>query len=836
MNEEENRVYARRIMSMLSLDEKIALLSGKNYWETTPIPRLGLPSIKVTDGPNGARGKTMFSGTTAACFPAPVLLAASWNLDIARQVGRAIGQEVLSKGAQLLLGPTICTHRHPLGGRNFESFSEDPFLSGKLAAQYIHGVQETGVGATVKHFAANEQETSRLTINVIASERALREIYYKPFEIAIKEAHPWAVMTSYNCINGVHSDMNKGLLQDILRQQWGWNGLVMSDWGGTNSTEESIEAGVSIEMPGPPIYRNIVQVKSAIQSGRIREETLEERVLEVIEFVLKAKDLRKDDFEGEMSINRKEHRRLIREAGAEGIVLLKNDGNILPLDRGGVQKIALLGLAKECLAQGGGSATVNCHYQVAPWDALKTALGGDTELLYAQGASINRSFPLLQHGLRGVEGRPGLSVYRYSSSNVGRALDSITDVREARYIPIGEKWGRAKLHGFYTPSITGSHYLSLCGIGSSNLYIDDELVIEDPTGCEDITAFLFGSYRGKIKQYYFERGKDYKIRIETFQPTGKVQLPLWEGLLGVLVGFMSQQEYEFDLLPPAVQAAKEAEVAIIFVGNTASWESSGQDMQTMHLPFNGSQDRLIRAVSEVNPNTIVVISTGVPVAMPWRHRVRAILQAWFPGQEAGNSITDVILGDVNPSGRLPVSFPRSINDSPAYGNFPGDLTTFQVRYEEDIFVGYRHYDQYPDKVAFPFGFGLSYTTFEISNVGISSEILYPGSSITVSAEVRNAGFRTGSDVVQVYVVHPKSSVPMAPKSLAGFAKISLLPNERGVIHITFSLDAVAWWDQLRGKWAVDSGQYTALVARSSSDKDIKAAAFFDILESFTFDP
>lgn len=352
-----------------------------------------MPSLKTSDGPNGARGAEFAHGTTAACFPASVCLASTFDVNLATQVGAALAEETASKGARVLLAPTVCLHRHPLGGRNFESFSEDPLLAGKLAAAYIRGLQDKGVGATIKHFAANEQETCRFTVNETISERALRELYLKPFEIAIKEADPWAVMTSYNLVNGTHADSSDFLLKKVLRGDWGWKGLVMSDWGGTNSTAESINAGMDLEMPGPTKWRKVEDVKEAIAAGKTSEEAVTERARNVLELLVKTKQFEDPITPPEKAINRPSTQKLIRQVGGAGAVLLKNEGGVLPIKKENLpkKKIALLGHAKDALIHGGGSASVNAHYKITPYEGLKAAVGDDIELVYAKGKRSSNS-------------------------------------------------------------------------------------------------------------------------------------------------------------------------------------------------------------------------------------------------------------------------------------------------------------------------------------------------------------------------------------------------------------------------------------------------------------
>lgn len=363
-----------------------------------PIPAKGVPAVKVSDGPNGARGAFFEGGATSACFPAACCVASTFDVDLAARIGSALAEETQTKGARCILAPTMCIHRHPLGGRNFESFSEDPFLTGKMAAKVVTGVQAHGIAATVKHFAANEQETDRLTVDETISERALREIYLKPFEIAIKEAKPWAVMTAYNQINGQHADFNEFTLKQVLRGEWGWDGLVMSDWGGTNSTAASLNAGLDLEMPGPTKERSAEAVIRAVNAGEVTERTIDERATRVLKFLSRLRCFEDPTIPPEKAVNKSEHQALIREVGSKGIVLLKNKDSILPLPKNQLKgkTVALLGHAKTSLAHGGGSASLNAHYKITPWDGLKAAWGDDVNLSYAKGMSYSTLINLLR--------------------------------------------------------------------------------------------------------------------------------------------------------------------------------------------------------------------------------------------------------------------------------------------------------------------------------------------------------------------------------------------------------------------------------------------------------
>jgi beta-glucosidase len=568
-----------QLLKQLTLEEKISLLAGKNFWETVPIKRLGIPSAKVSDGPNGARGAQFQGGVRAACFPASSCLAAGWDREVVSRIGVALAEETRSKGAICLLGPTVCPHRSPLGGRNFESFSEDPFLAGKLASTYIQGLQGQGVSATIKHFAANEQETRRFTMNVNVSERALREVYLKPFEIAIKEAKPWALMTSYNLVNGTHADMNEYLLQTVLREQWGYKGLVMSDWGGCNSMAESINAGLDLEMPGPTIHRKTEDVKRAVESGKIDVKTIDARALAILNFVKQTGKFEHPETPPEQAIIKPEHQKLIREAGAQGAVLLKNEKSILPLKAKELKSVAALGLAKECLAHGGGSATVNCHYKVTPYEALERVLGKDVKLEYAQGAQVFRNLPDMKDDLFDLDGKPGLTLSRYQTRDFSGEPEAIQNNETGSYMPIETRCAAVRIEGAYKPSVSGSHYMSFYALGPSRLFINDKLIFDITKNSDDPMGFLFGGVVEERSQVDFVKGQEYRVRVESIapvsHPNSKETLSLLDGLLGVHLGFMTQETFEEDLLASAVEVAKSADVALVFVGNTASWETEG---------------------------------------------------------------------------------------------------------------------------------------------------------------------------------------------------------------------------------------------------------------------
>ncbi|KAJ5371233.1 family 3 glycoside hydrolase [Penicillium cataractarum] len=817
-------VDLKAVLASLTLEEKASLLAGANFWETMPIPAKGVPAVKMSDGPNGARGAAFANGTTAACFPAACCVGSTFDVDLAKRIGSALAEETLTKGARCILAPTMCIHRHPLGGRNFESFSEDPFLTGKMAAQVVCGVQDRGVAATIKHFAVNEQETDRLTVDETVSERTLREIYLRPFEIAVKEAKPWAVMTAYNMINGHHADSNEFLLKKVLRGDWKWEGMVMSDWGGTNSTAAALNAGLDLEMPGPTRFRQVEVVVEAVKSGQVSEQTIDDRVIRILEFLERLGCFKDDVIPEEKAVNKPEHQALIREVGAKGIVMLKNENNILPLSKEKVKgkQLALLGHAKIGMAHGGGSASVNAHYRVTPWDALHEALGDNVKFSYAKGAHTFRMLPYLRENVVDLTGGNG---FTYKLFEPGQAEPFyVKQGHEESFIDILSTFDvvekEASLEGTFTATETDSYYFTCSGIGPSKLVINDELIYEQTENCKDPMGFIFGGAPAPQIKVPLKAGEQYKIFAHTSPPSKKdgEDDSILAGRIGLRIGYMSATEHDKDLVAEAVEVAKAADVAIVFVGHETFWETEGQDQVSFNLPKDGSQDRLISAVAAVNPNTIVVNSTGVAVAMPWLDQVQGLLQAWFPGQEVGNSIADVLTGRQNPEGHLPCTFPKRLEDCPAYGNFPGERDhngQMRVTYKEGVFVGYRHFDRLPaDTVNFPFGFGLSYTTFDFSDLSVKQG---GDGDYAVTVKVVNTGSVAGATAVQIYVGNALPSSANPPKALAAFKKVFVQPGETSAVTLTVGSRDLATFDEATQKWITSGGDYEFMVARSAGD-------------------
>jgi beta-glucosidase len=833
-------VDIKSLVSQLTTEEKASLLAGRDFWTTNPVERLNIPSLKVSDGPNGARGETFFGGITSACFPAGVSLAATFDVELAKQAGKALAEETKTKGAMCLLGPTVCLHRDPRGGRNFESYSEDPLLAGVISQHYIQGVQQEGVAATIKHYAVNESETKRLTIDCRVSQRALREIYLKPFEIAVKKADPWAVMTSYNLVNGVHADMSKFLITKVLREEWGFKGLVMSDWGGTNSVAGSLNAGHDLEMPGPTKWRSGKQIAAALESGELSQKILDERVAKNLEFIQRCGKFDNPETPAEQAINKPEHRQLIRRAGAEGIVLLKNDNNVLPLRPDALKSVAVIGLSKAFMGHGGGSAAVNAHHKITAYDALEEAVGKEVELKYAEGVRIPRNFEPLSRDVVDEDGESGWTCKIELDDGSATIRKNVPGAFIQEFMRPHLK--SVTLTATFKPTISGNHYVSFACLADTAVYVDEKPVFEAIGDSADMMAMLLGAAPEERKQVQFNAGQTYKLRVKSKARAADTEASILAfPMINFRFGFLLEEDFNADLLTPAIETARSADVAVVFVGHSPVWETEGCDRDSMDLPINGSQDRLVEAIAKVNKNTIVVNSTGSPVTMNWADNVPAIVQAWFAGQESGYAIADVLLGKTNPTGKLPVTFPKRYEDTPSYGNFPysGKLEDLHVDYVEDIFMGYRHYDRKPETVLFPFGHGLSYTSFKLSSAALSEKSLPATATFDVTVDVENTGSSVGSETVQVYVSAPSASKVSRPnKVLAGFAKArSLSPGQKVSVSLPINVgETFSYWDEEKYSWVVEKGKYTVLIGTSSAKAGIVAELEVEITEDGAFKP
>jgi beta-glucosidase len=690
----------------MTLQEKVAMLSGQNWMSSVPNTRLGIPSIKMADGPLGIRSwagpsaETKHSKTLVytTSFPAGIATAASWDTELAQTEGQTLGQEVKAMGRDMILGPTVNINRTPLWGRNFEGFGEDPYLTSRMAVAYIKGVQSEGVIATVKHFAANNQEFERHRVNAVVEERALQEIYFPAFKAAVQEAGVWSVMSAYNKLNGTYCAEDPWLLKEVLQNGWSFKGFVVSDWGSTYSTAATVNAGMDLEMPGGEPMKSWIdtpkskaagngagwlasdKVLPEVSSGKISQAAIDDNVSRMLRIMFVSGQFdHPHTADGE--IDTPEQKAVVRKAATESIVLLKNTADVLPLDATKIHSIAVIGPnAATARTGGGGSSHVDPKYSIAPLEGIRTRAGNNVKVSYALGVSME-----------------GEDLHKDNS-----------DAQK-------------------------------------------------------------------------------KLRNE------------------------------------AVTVAAKADVAIVVIGRSPELESEDFDIKSLDLP--SGQDELISAVANANKNTIVVINAGGPVIMSkWIDQVPAIVDMWYGGQEAGNAIADILFGDANPSGKLPVSFVKQWKDSPAYGNYPG--TNLQVNYAEGIYVGYRYFDTKKVEPLFPFGYGLSYTKFDYSDLKVSPENSSASQAVDVTLQLRNSGSRAGAEVVELYIHDGHASIDRPVQELKGFRRVNLAPGETQTVHFTLDRSALAFYNPAKKDWTVEPGQFDVWVG--SSSRDIRAKGSFQV--------
>ncbi len=826
----------------LTLDEKAQLTAGADMWNTVAIERLGVPALKMTDGPNGARGDALLGAgaATAACTPCGSALGATWNLELVQQVGATLGEEARTKSCRVLLAPTINLHRSPLGGRSFECYSEDPLLSGQTAAAFVRGVQSFGVAATAKHFVANDAEFERYTMNSVVDQRALREIYLLPFELAVREGGALAIMTGYNRVNGSYCSENEWLLTDVLRNEWGFQGIVMTDWFSSGDTAASSRAGLDLQMPGPGRFFGPA-LAEAVRKGDVDETVVDDmagRILGVIDRLRAWEDPAE---KSERSADQPEHRALLRQAACESTVLLTNDGS-LPLDAEQLEKVALVGPNwGRAHIMGGGSASLRPHYRVSPLEILRGRLSGTCEILHHRGCDIDKSArPPTRSVLTTPNGEPGLAVDLFTNLDCegGAAAHLVYDDARLMFFGapapgIAPEHFSARASARFTPDISGTHIFTLVQAGQARVLIDGEEVLDGVTTQPPRGTQFFGLGSEEIQAHVeLVAGRSVDLVIEYSSRDSFL-------LRGAQVGH--RPPLEEDMMGNAAKLAAEADVAIVMVGTSDEWESEGHDRRSMDLP--GDQDELVARVRAANPRTIVVVNTGSPVTMDWAGDVSAIVQCWLGGQEMGNAIADVLLGATDPSGRLPTTIPERLEHNPSYGNFPGE--NGEVRYGEGVLVGYRWYDTRKLPVRFPFGHGLSYTSFEIGTPELASSGDTPGGAVLVRVPIKNTGKRRGAEVVQAYVAPSRPRVVRPDKELKGFAKVWLEPGQSATITISLEDRAFAYWDPcapdqaaLKEKlgamanmlpggvasaeravpgWYVDAGQYEIKIGRSCTD-------------------
>jgi beta-glucosidase len=804
-----------KVLAELTLDEKAALVAGRDHWHTVAIERLDVGTIKVTDGPNGARGDVLFdSGTPTLCVPCGSALGAMWDPALVERIGAALGQQARTKGAHVLLAPTVNLHRHPLAGRNFECYSEDPFLTAEAAVAFVRGVQGQGVATTTKHFAGNESEYKRMTINSVVPERALRELYLVPFEQVVARADAWGIMAAYNRLNGPYCTDSHWLLTELLKEEWGFDGFVVSDWLATHSTVDAARSGLDLEMPGPPAWFG-PRLADAVRAGDVDEATLDDMIRRLLLLAERtdAFDLPPGEERGE---ELPEHRDLARTAAAGAMVLLKNDGNVLPLDVDSLSSLAVLGPnASRAVVMGGGSATVNPHRRVSPLHALSERLGDGVDIRHEVGGYAHKTLPALTPPvLTTPDGEPGMRVEYFGTNDLSGDVVRVDVVPQSRLRWIGEAPDGVDVQRFSMRATgmlrveqDGPFEIGLVVLGRARVLLD---------GTELLDGWTQRLPRGEALMGFASQEITATAELRTGAPVELVVEFTNDRTPGFGACFVGGRPAEpDDALERAAAVAAGADAAVVFVGTDEEWETEGNDRTSYDLP--GRQAQLVERVASVNPRTVVVLNAGAPVDTSWAESVPAVLVSWFGGQEMADAIVDVLTGDADPGGRLPTTYPRQLEDVPCFFDYPGDGA--EVRYGEGVFMGYRGYDARAVEPAWPFGHGLSYTEFEYGDIEVSaSEVeITDDLHITARVTVTNTGARPGREVVQLYVAPRSPRLVRPPQELKAFAKLSLEPGERQQVTLTLGFRSFAAWDPDRHGWVADAGDYEIRSGRSSRD-------------------
>jgi beta-glucosidase len=806
-------------ISKMTLEEKIHMLSGSTMMASTGLARLGIPAFRMSDGPMGAH-----IPPPSTAFAAGIGLAASWDRDLAALVGTQIGRDARSRGASYLLGPGVNIYRAPLNGRNFEYFGEDPFLAGETAVGYINGVQSQGVSATIKHFAANNSEYFRFTEDSVVSERALREIYLPAFEAAVRKAHVGAIMDSYNLLNGQHATENSHLNTEIAKQQWGFDGLMMSDWTATHDGVAAANGGLDLEMPFG-LFMNAKTLLPAVKDGTVKESVIDDKIRRLLREGYRFGWIGHDPLDISIPRYNQQGRLVALQGAREGIVLLKNQGNLLPLDPAKVKTIAVIGPdAFPAIPTAGGSGQVASFTEVSALKGISDRLGVTGNVVYDRGLP-KLSILAVRSGFMLAPGKfaLGLTVDTFDNpefsgkpvatrtemfANSGQNMMDNPDMTELiNSIPaqmlmtfMGGGGAPARFDrwtGYYMARAPGNYVVFAENQGKYRLKIDDATVIDH----SEIPKFALAQRVLPLTP------GPHKVVMEVLGAPqfGEAQIKIGIVQEGTLV---SQS---------AIDLAKKADAVVVAVGYDQDIETEGADREFQLPP---GQEELIQKIAAVNPNTIVTITSGGSVdASRWVDKVSALLQNWYPGQEGGTALAEVLFGDVNPSGRLPISWEKNLTDNPSYAYYyptPGTLT---VPYKDDVFVGYRGYEHNGVKPLFPFGFGLSYTSFKYA--GLKIRPAAAAGAYEVSFDVKNTGTRAGADVAQVYVSEDHPQVARPPQELKGFARVVLEPGQTR--HVTVPLDArsFTWYDEKSAAWHADAGSFTIRVSRSSADPQLE---------------
>jgi beta-glucosidase len=795
------------LLKQLTLEEKIDLIGGVDDFYIRAIPKIGLPRLKMADGPVGVRNygpSTVFGG---------IGLAAIWNPSLAGQIGKIIGEDARSRGVHFMLGPGVNIYRAPMNGRNFEYFGEDPFLASRTAVAYIEGIQSQGVSATIKHFMGNNSEFDRHNTDSIIDERTMCEIYLPVFEAAVKEAHVGAIMDSYNLTNGVHMTQNVPINIGIAKQDWGFSGILMSDWDSTYDGVAAANGGLDLEMPSGK-FMNRATLLPAVKAGKVTEATIDDKVRRILRTAIQFGWLDRDQTDLSIPRLNPEGRQLTLAAARESMVLLKNDGNLLPLDKSKIHSIAVIGPdAYPAVPGGGGSAEAQPFVQVSYLEGITNYLGNGAKVYYDRGIpSFDEIAGQTEFTTQPAGGEPGLKAEFFTNRDLSGAPSVTRVTKHVNYQPARGDDGATgdvsvRWTGYFTPPSAGNYLVFVQGPGENGgyrLYIDKKLIFNNwkqwyAFVSEATVNFAAGPHQ--IEMDYYAKGGWGKTMAD----------------LGIA--------RPADMISPAAKSlASQVDAVVLAVGFDAEDEGESSDREFQLPP---GQNELIREISAANKNTVVVLNSGGGVDMSaWVDHVPALMETWFSGQEGGTALAQLLFGDFSPSGKLPISIERRWEDNAVHDNYYPKPGSTKVDYKEGIFVGYRHYDKSGIKPLFAFGYGLSYTTFAYKNLMVSPGSASGDQPVTVAFDITNTGSRRGAEVAEVYVGDKHAPVPRPVKELKGFAKVELAPGETKHVEVTLDRRAFSYYDVKSHAWTVSPGDFDIDVARSASDVELTGKVNF----------
>ncbi|HLJ89590.1 MAG TPA: glycoside hydrolase family 3 C-terminal domain-containing protein [Candidatus Angelobacter sp.] len=804
----EHRVDS--LVAQMTLEEKIDMLGGVDDFFVRGLPRLGIPRFKMADGPLGVRNYG-----PATTMAAGIALAATWDTELARRVGGEIGRDARAKGVHFLLGPGVNLYRAPMNGRNFEYFGEDPFLASQIAVRYIEGVQSQGVSATIKHFMGNNSEFDRHNSDSVIDERTMREIYLPVFEAAVKEASVGAVMDSYNLTNGVHMSQNAFLNRDVLKKEWGFEGVLMSDWSATYDGVAAANSGMDLEMPSGE-FMNRRSLLPAIRDGRVSMATIDDKVRRILREAVRFGWLDRDQTDSSIPRYNQRGREAALQSARESMVLLKNEGGLLPLKKDGVKSIAVIGPdAYPAVPIGGGSARVEPFSAVSFLEGISNAFGGATNTYYNSGIpSLSEMAEATGFSTNAQNGKPGLRAEYFSNPELQGSPISTGTEQHINFGPRSrpstpKEAASVRWTGYFMAQHPGAHSIFVASTGedggSYRLSVDGKPILDNWKSNRAMTDYATLS---------LDSGP-HKIVLEK---RGSAE---WLGPR-MMMGIYRHDDI---VSAEAKKLAAQSDSVVLAVGFNPETESEAAD-RTFRLP--PGQEQLIQEIAEANKNTTVVITSGGAVDMtPWLDKVRAVVQAWYPGQEGGTALAEILTGAVNPSGRLPVTFERQWEDNPAHDSYYPEREGKRVVYKEGVFVGYRGYEHNNKKPLFPFGYGLSYTSFRYANLEVKTSTApnsKAGGIITVSFDIGNTGDREGAEVAQLYVADRHSKTPRPASELKGFARVSVAPGK--VEHVTIELvpRSLAYYDVGLKQWRIEPGDFDILVGRSSNQIELRGHA------------